>query len=80
MLGKPVITGPYVQTIEFPFAEAEAAGVAIKAMGGEDLTRLLVANHQPDPAAIAAFVASQVQATDRTLAAIPRLLAAVRPF
>ncbi|MEF3046803.1 3-deoxy-D-manno-octulosonic acid transferase [Pseudotabrizicola sp. L79] len=80
VLGKPVMTGPHVQTIEFPFAEAEAAGVAIKATGGNDLTRLLVANHQPDPAAIAAFVASQVQATDRTLAAIPRLLAAVRPF
>lgn len=80
VLGKPVMTGPHVQTIEFPFAEAEAAGVAVKAADGADLARRLLAAHYPERSAIDAFVASQVRATERTLDAIPRLLATVRPF
>ena len=79
VLGLPVLTGPHVQTIEFPFFEAEAAGVALRCAGGEELARHLIAGWRPDAAAIEGFVASQRDATARTLAAIPALLAAVRP-
>lgn len=80
VLGKPVITGPHVHTIEFPFAEAKAAGVAVNVADGAALAQRLVSGERPDAARIAGFVAGQVGATDRTLAALPRLLAAVRPF
>lgn len=79
VLGKPVITGPHVHTIEFPFLEAEAAGVAVKAADADALTQLLLQVNHPPATAIAAFVATQIGATERTLAAIPKLLAQVKP-
>ncbi|RGP37214.1 3-deoxy-D-manno-octulosonic acid transferase [Pseudotabrizicola alkalilacus] len=79
VLGKPVITGPHTHTIEYPFAEAEAAGVARSVPDAERLAADLLANRQPDAARIAAFVAAHSDATRKTLAAIPQLLAVVRP-
>lgn len=75
-LGKPVLTGPHVWTIEYPFAEAEAAGIARSL---PDLPALLRALSQPpgdDPAPrIAAFLHDHGGASRRTLAAIDRVLA-----
>lgn len=79
VLGKPVATGPHTHTIEFPFAEAEAAGVAVSVTDGAALSAWLLTGLYPDRKAIAAFVDTQVNATERTLMAIPRLLAAVKP-
>ncbi|WP_246831346.1 3-deoxy-D-manno-octulosonic acid transferase [Pseudotabrizicola formosa] len=79
VLGKPVITGPHTHTIEYPFAEAQAAGVAVSVPEGQALAAHLLANPQTDADKIAAFTAAHSDATRKTLAAIPRLLAAVRP-
>ncbi len=79
VMGRPVITGPHTHTIEYPFAEAEAAGVARSVTDAAELAQVLVRNAQPDPARIAAFVAAHSDATRKTLEAIPVLLAAVRP-
>jgi 3-deoxy-D-manno-octulosonic-acid transferase len=80
VLGKPVITGPHTHTIEYPFAEAAAAGVAVSVPDAAALAQTLLANDQPRSEQIAAFVAAHSDATAKTLAAIPQLLAAVRPF
>ena len=80
VLGKPVITGPHTHTIEYPFAEAQAAGVAVLVPDAAALAGHLLANPPTDPARIAAFTAAHSDATRKTLEAIPRLLAAVRPF
>ena len=79
VLGKPVITGPHTHTIEYPFAEAQAAGVAVSLPDAPALAAFLLANPPTDPARIAAFTAAHSDATAKTLAAIPRLMAAVRP-
>lgn len=79
VLGRPVVTGPHVQTIEYPFVEAAAAGVALSVPDAPALAGYLLSGARPDPAAIAAFVAAHSHATDRTLAALPALLAGVRP-
>jgi 3-deoxy-D-manno-octulosonic-acid transferase len=78
VLGKPVVTGPYVQTIEYPFVEAAAAGVALSVANAAELADHLIARAPSDANAIAAFVAAHSHATERTLAAIPELLAGVR--
>jgi 3-deoxy-D-manno-octulosonic-acid transferase len=78
VLGKPVVTGPHVQTIEYPFVEAAAAGVALSVTNATELANYLIAGVRPDVNAIAAFVAAHSYATNRTLAAIPDLLAQVR--
>ncbi|MDZ7573701.1 MAG: glycosyltransferase N-terminal domain-containing protein [Pseudotabrizicola sp.] len=78
VLGKPVITGPHTHTIEYPFAEAEAAGVAVSVSDASALAAHLLANPPTDPARIAAFTAAHSDATCKTLAAIPHLLAQVR--
>ena len=80
MLLKPVITGPWTWTIEFPFQEAEAAGVAISLKDESDLAGALIGALE-HPAAvpearIRAFLAGQQGATLRTLAAIDEVLAA----
>ena len=79
VLGKPVATGPHTHTIEFPFAEADAAGVAVSVPDAGALSAWLVADAYPHPKAIAEFVGTQVHATKRTLKEIPRLLSAVKP-
>jgi 3-deoxy-D-manno-octulosonic-acid transferase len=78
VLGRPVLTGPHIWTIEFPFAEARAAGVAISVPDAPALAAALVDGFDPDPEAIAAFVAGMRGGAARTLAALPTLLAKAR--
>lgn len=79
-LRKPVLTGPHVGTIEYPFTEAEAAGVARSVADAPELAQALIGGFAPDPAAIDAFFAAHAGGTAKTLAALPALLAKVRPF
>jgi 3-deoxy-D-manno-octulosonic-acid transferase len=74
VLGKPVLTGPHVHTIEYPFMEAEAAGVALSVPDGAALAQALVEGFRPAPEAITAFLQAHGGATRRTLAALPELL------
>jgi len=73
-LKKPVLTGPETWTIEYPFAEASAAGVARSVANFAALTRALEAPQDPSPAQIEAFFAAHSGATKRSLDAIARLL------
>ncbi|MFM7547307.1 MAG: 3-deoxy-D-manno-octulosonic acid transferase, partial [Cyanobacteriota bacterium] len=74
VLGKPVLTGPDVHTIEYPFLEAEAAGVARSVPDGAALAQALLAGFRPSPDAIATFLRDHGGATQRTLQALPELL------
>jgi 3-deoxy-D-manno-octulosonic-acid transferase len=78
VLSRPVLTGPHTWTIEFPFAEAEAAGVARSVPDAEALAAALIEAAPVDPARIAAFVAGMQGGAARTLAALPALLARAR--
>ncbi len=74
MLGKPVLTGPHVWTIEYPFVEAEALGIARSL---PDAYALMAALKEPTPQVadqIAAFLAEHSGASAKTLAAIDRVL------
>ena len=73
-LRKPVLTGPETWTIEFPFAEAEAAGVARSVPDGAALLAALVESAAPDTTAIEAFFAAHSGATQRTIVALDQLL------
>jgi 3-deoxy-D-manno-octulosonic-acid transferase len=77
-LSLPVLTGPNIETIEYPAREALQAGVMLRLADGEDLRRALLpgAAAFATPARIAAFHASLSGAVGRTLAALPRLLGA----
>lgn len=71
-LARPVIVGPHIQTIEYPAAEAIAAGVCLQT----DAQGLLAALHWPGPpqGAIAAFLAEHSGGTARSLQALAPLL------
>ncbi|MBP9181570.1 MAG: 3-deoxy-D-manno-octulosonic acid transferase [Fuscovulum sp.] len=75
-LGKPVIVGPAIHTIEYPAAEAMAAGVCFHAKTPADLATALSPQGWPGPSRdeIAAFLAAHSGATQKTLAAIAPLL------
>jgi 3-deoxy-D-manno-octulosonic-acid transferase len=73
-LKKPVLVGPEVWTIEYPFVEAEAAGVARSVPDFEALTAALIARDDPTTAQIDAFFAAHAGATQRTLSGIQALL------
>jgi 3-deoxy-D-manno-octulosonic-acid transferase len=78
MTNKTVLTGPYVWTIEFPFVEAEAAGVATSL---PDADALLAELAKPPPdasAAISAFLSEHRGASVRTLAGVDAALAGRR--
>ncbi len=78
-LGRPVMVGPDIHTIEYPAVEAVAAGVCRHLQSPGDLVAALSPGAtDPDPAAIAAFFAAHSGAVAKTLDAIPRLLAATR--
>lgn len=74
-MGKPVLTGPVTWPIEYPFAEAEAAGVARSVPDAAGLEQALIGGFEPDPAQIAAFFAAHAGGAERTLAALPEVLA-----
>ncbi len=76
-LGKPVVTGPYTQTIEYPFVEAANAKVAYSVPDGKALGDHLIAsasqNHTEiftKQSAIEDFFISHSGAVERTLAAL----------
>ncbi len=75
-LGKPVMTGPDLHTIEYPAMEALAAGVLTRLDGPEALAQALGPHHPPDPAPdrIATFFADHSGAVNRTIAALDGLL------
>ena len=73
-LRKPVLTGPETWTIEFPFVEAETAGVARSVPDGAALLAALLDGDATDPAAIEAFFDAYSGATTRTIAALDHLL------
>lgn len=73
MMGKPVLTGPYTWTIEYPFAEAEAAGVARSLPDGAALAAALAEPAEDARDRIAAFLSEHAGASRRTLAAIDRM-------
>lgn len=72
-LMRPVIVGPYIQTIEYPAVEAIAAGVC-RQTTAEGLVDTVL--HWPDPsgAAILGFIADHAGASQRTLNAILPML------
>lgn len=74
-MGKPVLTGPVTWPIEYPFAEAEAAGVARSVPDAAGLEQALICGFEPDPAQTAAFFAAHAGGAERTLAALPEVLA-----
>ncbi|MYA90125.1 MAG: 3-deoxy-D-manno-octulosonic acid transferase [Boseongicola sp. SB0662_bin_57] len=74
-LGKPVITGPSVGTIEFPAVEAEAAGMLTVCHAPEDLPDAVrAAIGQTSPEKAEAFHASHRGASQRIYDAIRPLL------
>lgn len=73
-LRKPVLTGPETWTIEFPFVEAETAGVARSVPDGATLLAALVESANTDPTAIEAFFNAHSGATARTIAALDQML------
>ncbi|MGQ0564430.1 MAG: 3-deoxy-D-manno-octulosonic acid transferase [Gemmobacter sp.] len=73
VLGKPVLTGPVTWPIEFPFAEAVAAGLARSVPDAASLAAALARPAPHDPAAMAAFIQAHSGAAARTLAALDRL-------
>ncbi|MFC2968684.1 3-deoxy-D-manno-octulosonic acid transferase [Acidimangrovimonas pyrenivorans] len=77
-LCKPVITGPEIGTIEYPFVEAEAAGVARRVADAEELAAALGTAEAPDRAGIEAFFKAHSGGVARFLAALPGALAAAR--
>lgn len=72
-LGKPVIVGPEIHTIEYPAVEAIAAGVCLQTMP-ERLASDIEAWPDPSQKAIAGFIAAHSGAGARTMAAIAPLL------
>ena len=73
-LGKPVIVGPEIWTIEYPAVEAIEAGVA-QQVTADTLTAALCNPARPDPAAIARFLTEHAGAVSKTLAALDRFAA-----
>lgn len=75
-LGKPVLTGPFVWTIEYPFAEAETAGLAISLNDSDALLQAL--SKRPEDGIdlrIRDFLHVHSGASQRTLDAVDRALA-----
>lgn len=70
-LGKSVIVGPYIWTIEYPVVEALDAGVALQ-VGPEILTTVLLDPNVPDRNAINAFLDAHTGATAKTINALER--------
>ncbi len=77
-LKKPVITGRHIWTIEYPFVEAQAAGVALSVGGAEDLAKALSGSFLPTEEQINGFFAAHAGGTGKLLAALPDALAAAQ--
>lgn len=84
VMHKPVVTGPYTQTIEYPFAEAAAARVARSVANATELAAYLIGTDGANIADIGAtrkeiqdFVVAHSGAVVRTVAAIDAACAAI---
>ncbi|WP_294114660.1 3-deoxy-D-manno-octulosonic acid transferase [Shimia sp.] len=77
-LKKPVITGPETWTIEYPFEEAKAAGVACAEADAAALAEALSGDFTPSEAEINAFFEDHAGGTQKLLQAIPNALAAAK--
>ncbi|TCL09471.1 3-deoxy-D-manno-octulosonic-acid transferase [Shimia isoporae] len=71
---KPVITGPQTWTIEYPFEEAKAAGVARTASDAGDLANGLSGAFNPSRENIDDFFAAHAGGTQKFLNALPMAL------
>ncbi|MGR3634732.1 MAG: 3-deoxy-D-manno-octulosonic acid transferase [Shimia sp.] len=69
-VGKPVFVGPYTWPIEFPFVEAEAAGIARSFANPEDMMSALLSEENTSLEKLSAFVGEHRGASARTLAGI----------
>lgn len=69
-LHKPVLTGPHTHTIEYPFVEAQAAGVAVSVADGAALSAALQGHDWTTPDAIMTFLQAHSGASAKTLTAI----------
>ncbi len=76
-LGKPVITGPSVWTIEYPATEAEAAGVLTICSDPDDLADTIKTVMAQGEDKARAFHAANAGASERILARITPLLRSV---
>ncbi len=77
-LGLPPLTGPDTHTIEYPFVEAEAAGVALSVADFGALATALALPPHATKDQCDTFYAAHSGATRRTLEAIPSLLTTSR--
>lgn len=77
-LKKPVITGPETWTIEYPFEEAKAAGVACAKEDADDLANALSGSFTPSEVAIDAFFEAHAGGTQKLLQTLPNALAAAK--
>lgn len=76
LLKKPVLTGPWVWTIEFPFTEAAAAGIAVSIPDQDALLAALKHPLEDQSAQIDAFLAQHIGASARTLDQIETVIGA----
>lgn len=74
LLKKPVLTGPWVWPIEFPFTEAAAAGVAMSVTDQDALLDALNAPLVHQTGQIDAFLAQHIGASERTLREIDAVI------
>lgn len=77
---KPVLTGPYVWTIEYPFVEAEAAGIASIAEDSQQLAEILAKPIPNTKSRIDAFLEEHSGASQQTLDAIDHALSKKTAF
>lgn len=75
-LGKPVITGPYTQTIEYPLIEASEAGVALRVLDPSELINALSGSLSPSQESIKTFFDNHSGATQKTIAALRKMVGA----
>jgi 3-deoxy-D-manno-octulosonic-acid transferase len=73
-LKRAVIVGPETHTIEYPAVEAIAAGVCLCVETPEALTKALTDWSGPGPEAIETFFTAHSGATEKTLAALDRMV------
>ncbi len=73
-LSKPVLVGPHVHTIEYPFVEAQTAGVAQSAPNGTSLGAALVKGAFASKDRIDDFFAQSANATEKTVKALDKML------
>lgn len=71
-LGKAVIVGPHTGTIEYPFEEASAAGVALCVQNAHELVAALSGEFAPSSQATRQFFLAHSGASAKTRAALPQ--------